>query len=152
GNAHVHHRDGLEGLVAMTPPKPNRGAVLIDPPYERFDEYKEIEGAIDDLFKRWKNAQVVLWYPLLSQRAGVKAGASERLIDNVKAAAKSAFIGELHVADPAEDTGMYGSGVLVLNPPWQLDKLMEEALDEVCQILPGQAHFRVSWVKREENG
>ncbi|MBU2976913.1 23S rRNA (adenine(2030)-N(6))-methyltransferase RlmJ [Alteromonas sp. C1M14] len=149
--AHVHHRDGLEGLRALTPPKPNRGAVLIDPPYERYDEYKEIETAISGLYKRWNNAQVVLWYPLLSDRAGVKAGASEKLIEGLKDTAKTAFIAELHVACARDDTGMYGSGVMVLNPPWQLDVRMDEALKEVCTILQGQSHHRISWVKTEES-
>ena len=149
GNAHVHHRDGLEGLIAMTPPNPNRGAVLIDPPYERFEEYADVTRTVTKLFRRWQNAQVVLWYPLLSARAGKKSGASENMVDDLKDIAKTAFVAELHVASPYDDTGMYGSGVLVMNPPWQLDEQLRDALDEVCSHLGADSHASLTWLKQE---
>ena len=151
GNAHVHHRDGLEGLIAMTPPNPNRGAVLIDPPYERFDEYREVRETVLKLFRRWQNAQLVLWYPLLSARADKKSGASEAMVEALADAGKTAFIAELYVDDKANDSGMYGSGVLVVNPPWQLDVQLETALQEVCEHLGSHASSKLSWLKSEHS-
>ena len=151
GNAHVHHRDGLEGLIAMTPPNPNRGAVLIDPPYERFDEYREVKEAVTKLFRRWQNAQLVLWYPLLSARADKKSGASEDMIEALAGMSKTAFSAELHIDKKENDTGMYGSGVLVMNPPWQLDVQLDAALQEVCGHLGPNAISKIRWLKQESD-
>jgi 23S rRNA (adenine2030-N6)-methyltransferase len=48
----VHHRDGFEGLVALLPPTPRRGLVLIDPPYELKEDY----FAVVDTLKKRKSA------------------------------------------------------------------------------------------------
>lgn len=150
GNAHVHYRDGLEGIVALTPPSPNRGAILIDPPYERLEEYTAIPETIRKVLQRWSGAQIVLWYPLLSERAGSKAGASEVMIDGLSEIGKASFTAELRVSDKALDNGMYGSGVMVINPPWQLDEHLRSTLDEVCNYLGKDVNSTVNWVKQEQ--
>ncbi|QJR82594.1 23S rRNA (adenine(2030)-N(6))-methyltransferase RlmJ [Alteromonas pelagimontana] len=149
-NVCVHHRDGLEGLIAMTPPQPNRGAVLIDPPYEQYREYQHIADTLEKMFHRWQNAQVVLWYPLLSARAGEKSGASEAMIKRIARLGTTAFSAELTVADYADDTGMYGSGVCVINPAWQLDKQLREALEEACAYLGEHTSYSLQWLKTEQ--
>ena len=69
GQVHIHHRDGLEGLNALAPPSPVRGAVLIDPPYELLSEYQSVTDTVNATLKKWAQAQIVIWYPLLSARA-----------------------------------------------------------------------------------
>lgn len=149
GAPHAHHRDGLEGLIAMTPPNPNRGAVLIDPPYELFSEYNAVKDTVNRLMKRWANAQVVIWYPLLSARAEKKSGASEAMVEALGETGRTAFKAELHVAPKEADSGMYGSGVLVLNPPWQLDEMLDASLQEVCRYLGDNVSASVTWLKTE---
>ncbi|WP_252736124.1 23S rRNA (adenine(2030)-N(6))-methyltransferase RlmJ [Aestuariibacter sp. A3R04] len=151
GNTHVHHRDGLEGVIALTPPSAKRGAILIDPPYERLNEYEAIPTTIRKILQRWAAAQIVLWYPLLSGRAGRKAGASEAMVSGLSNVGKTSFTAELRVADKHLDTGMYGSGVMVINPPWQLDAQLHEALDEVSKHLGPSVSSTINWVKKESN-
>ena len=150
-NNHVHKRDGYEGLRALTPPKPNRGAILIDPPYERASEYSDVIKGVEQVFKRWQQAQIVVWYPLLSERAGAKHGASEIMCEKLAQLGKPCFKAEICVAENTPDAGMYGSGVFVLNPPWQLDAQLEKALDYVVSRLGSvdegiNARARVTWV------
>lgn len=150
-NNHVHKRDGYEGLRALTPPKPNRGAILIDPPYERASEYSDVIKGVEQVFKRWQQAQIVVWYPLLSERAGAKHGASEIMCEKLAQLGKPCFKAEICVAENTPDAGMYGSGVFVLNPPWQLDAQLEKALDYVVSRLGSEdeginARARVTWV------
>ena len=150
-NNHVHKRDGYEGLRALTPPKPNRGAILIDPPYERASEYSDVIKGVEQVFKRWQQAQIVVWYPLLSERAGAKHGASEIMCEKLAQLGKPCFKAEICVAENTPDAGMYGSGVFVLNPPWQLDTQLEKALDCVVSRLGSieegiNARARVTWV------
>jgi 23S rRNA (adenine2030-N6)-methyltransferase len=154
GNSHVHKRDGYEGLRALTPPKPNRGAILIDPPYERTNEYSDLVNGVEQVLKRWQQAQIVVWYPLLSERAGAKSGASEVMCNKLAALGKACFKAEICVVENTPDAGMYGSGVFVLNPPWQLDTNLDEALSNVVDMLGKdetgfQAKAHVTWVNED---
>ena len=144
-NVHTHHRDGFEGLVALTPPSPNRGAVLIDPPYERISEYNDVVAGVKKVLSRWQQAQLVVWYPLLSERAGEKAHARHHMCDALAKLAKPCFTFELNVFDNQPDTGMYGSGVCVINPSWQLDTQLAEAIAEITPLLSEDAQGTLTW-------
>ena len=147
-DAHIHHRDGLEGAIALSPPKIKRGMLLIDPPYEQASEYRQVIKAIQGVHKRWSNACVLLWYPLLSKRAGEKASLSPRMLEQlVDDEIDSAINLRLCVSENSEDVGMYGSGVLVLNAPWQFYETMQDAL----QFLGSQlacTEASVTWLKQ----
>jgi 23S rRNA (adenine2030-N6)-methyltransferase len=143
---HLHHRDGFEGLNALTPPKPNRGAILIDPPYERIEEYTDVVNAVERVLGRWKQAHIVVWYPLLSARAEKKAEAGERMRERLCELGIPSFKAELNVVENTADSGMYGSGVLVLNPPWQLDVNLSEAITTIVPYLGKDAHFALKWL------
>ncbi|WP_018981735.1 23S rRNA (adenine(2030)-N(6))-methyltransferase RlmJ [Salinimonas chungwhensis] len=150
-NVHLHYRDGFEALIALTPPTPNRGAVLIDPPYEQKSEYEKVTQSVDAMFRRWHNAQVVLWYPLLSDRAKDKVLACQTMINSVSKLGKTCFSAELTVAPNTYDAGMYGSGVCVVNPSWQLDEHLTQAMKEVCKAMGESTHFSLNWLKHENS-
>lgn len=150
GSVHIHHRDGFEGLLAMTPPTPNRGAVLIDPPYEQKQEYAAVVKNVEAMMKRWSNAQVLIWYPLLSERAGAKTGASEQMCEQLANAAANVVNIQLHVDEKENDSGMYGSGMLVLNPAWELDIDVANALESVREVLGEAARVTVNWLAKSE--
>ena len=145
----VHQRDAFELIKAMTPPKPNRGAILIDPPYERASEYNDVLKGIKDVFKRWQQAQIVVWYPLLSARAGAKHGASERMLEQLTELGRPCFKAEICIAENEHDAGMYGSGVLVLNPPWQLDQQLSSALLEAVEHMGPVALTNLTWLNKD---
>ncbi|MCC2615655.1 23S rRNA (adenine(2030)-N(6))-methyltransferase RlmJ [Aestuariibacter halophilus] len=147
---HIHHRDGLEGLVALTPPKPARGLVLIDPPFERLDEYSELQTALQRAVKQWQTGIYMIWYPRLSARAGQKVAASQRLLDSIAALpCKNVLHATLDVADPADDPGMYGSGIVVINAPYQLDVQLEQTLPAIASALAGSGgKTQINWLKR----
>lgn len=147
---HVHHRNGYEGLVALTPPHNNRGAVLIDPPYEQLSEYTDVVNTVKKVLSRWQQAQIVVWYPLLSERAGAKCGASHTMCNALAELGKPCFTLDLTVAENTVDAGMYGSGVMVINPPWQHDVQMTNAMDEITSMLGEHAHAALHWINAEQ--
>ncbi len=149
-HAHPHQRDGFEGLLALTPPANKRGAVLIDPPYERKQEYSEVIETVEKVYKRWRQAQIVVWFPKLSKRAGDKSGASEKMVRKLAELADSAFYAELCIAPDSADAGMYGTGVLMLNPPWQSDQRVSAAMNSVMPHMPAGATFTCHWLKRAD--
>jgi len=146
---HIHHRDGFEGLVALTPPQPNRGAILIDPPYELISEYDDVVNTVSKVLSRWQQAQIVVWYPLLSTRAGAKSHASRTMCEALAELGKPCFTYELTVSDNQVDAGMYGSGVCVINPSWQLDTQLSEAVGEITPLLSEQAHGNLLWLNAD---
>ena len=133
---HSHKRDAFELLNALTPPKPNRGMVLIDPPYEQAQEYQQVVDAVTKAVHKWPQGIFAVWYPLLSpmrlnrntkaQEINPKSGMSE---DMLAAFSKIAVNGLLNVKfvlqAPSDEMGMYGSGLAIINPPWQIDETLK---------------------------
>ena len=112
----VHHRDGYEGVLSLMPPKPNRGLVLIDPSYEVKSEYKQVAKFVQQLLGRWSNGSIAIWYPIL------KAGQHQGMVDNIVASgARRVYQSEFYVQGSGSQR-MFGSGMLLINPPWQLDQ------------------------------
>lgn len=60
----VHAQDGYAAIKSMLPPPERRGMVLIDPPYERRDEFAALEQAVVDGIKRFAGGTFALWYPI----------------------------------------------------------------------------------------
>lgn len=65
---HIHKRDGLEGGVAFSPPRHRRGLVLVDPSYEIKAEYESIPVFAERLVKKWPEACMLIWMPMLKAR------------------------------------------------------------------------------------
>lgn len=127
--AHVHRRDGYEGVLALSPPKPRRGLVLIDPSYEVKAEYGAAGEFAVRLHAKWPEAVIVIWYPLLP------AGLHRALCADVEAAGLPRFVRtEVVFADPASTRGMHGDGLMVVNLPHG----SAPALDVAAAMVPGR--------------
>ncbi len=61
----LHRRDGFEGVLALSPPNPRKGLVLIDPSYEVKSDYDTVPAFVSRLLSKWPEAVVLVWYPLL---------------------------------------------------------------------------------------
>ena len=145
----VHVRDGYAAIKAMLPPKHGttkfaRGLVLVDPPYEaQLDEFEIALKALREGLTRWPQAMFALWYP-------IKQGRALQRFKRVAAAleAKSALVLELLVRPDDSPLRMNGSGMLILNAPWQFDAAMRPAL-AALQAALGEtgAASRVEWLR-----
>ena len=132
----IHARDGFEGVLALSPPKQKRGVVLIDPPYEQQGEYANVSQTAKKLLARWSNACVLIWYPLLGARAGAKSGLSERMIESIRAENQAEMLDvQLHKDSKLKEPGMYGSGVLIINPPWQIDAVLQSSIGQAAELV-----------------
>ncbi|MBA3980677.1 MAG: 23S rRNA (adenine(2030)-N(6))-methyltransferase RlmJ, partial [Alcanivorax sp.] len=107
-------RDALEALVALVPPNPRRGLVVLDPSFERSQEYTEMASALIKAWKRWPAGTYMLWYPLLADQRHLPMIRTLRQ----QLAGTECLQSELQVR--AAGAGMHGSGVFVINPPWVL--------------------------------
>lgn len=127
----VHARDGWEALGALLPPKEKRGLVLIDPPYEAQEaELAQAGEALAEAHRRFPTGILALWYPIKERQ----------VIQRFHGAVSRMGLGEALVAEICvwpDDARLHlnGSGMLIVNPPWQLDARLAEALPWLWQRL-----------------
>ncbi|MEQ8659534.1 MAG: 23S rRNA (adenine(2030)-N(6))-methyltransferase RlmJ [Gammaproteobacteria bacterium] len=116
----VHHRDAWEALGALLPLREKRGLVLIDPPYEPpAAEQERVLAGLRVARRRFANGVVALWYPI-KERAAAR-GLLRRL---AALGLGDALVAELCVWPDDTRLRMNGSGMLVINPPWQLEQAL----------------------------
>lgn len=134
----IHRRDGAEGLRALTPPTPRRGIALIDPSYEVKTEYLDTALLALEVAARWPEGVVMVWYPLLPQAR------HEDLIGPVAAVAPEGWLrDEVTFADPPA-RGMYGSGLLLLNPPYGASDVLAATRDAAGPVFAADGARQVA--------
>lgn len=135
----IHHRNGFEGLNALLPPTPRRGLVLIDPSYETADDYQAVVRCVEKSYKKWATGIYLIWYPILS----AERDKSQRLINSISALPLKSLLNiSLSVSGQAQDFGMHGSGLLVINAPYQLDCELSASLNILAQALAQDEHAK----------
>ena len=139
--AAVHERDGYEMLKALTPPKERRGLVLMDPPYERADEFEAASSALIAAHERWPTGMYALWYPIKDDSA------RRRFLRRLEQSGlRKILVAELYL--PAQAAGLYGTGMVLVNPPWQLDIEARQCLSDLVPVL-GAERSEVRWLVPE---
>jgi 23S rRNA (adenine2030-N6)-methyltransferase len=128
--------DGFAGLRAVLPPPSRRGLVLIDPSYEDKAEYHAVLEAIRDALQRFATGTYAVWYPQLQRRE------SENLPGQLRRLAGPDWLHvSLSVMAPAVDGfGLHGSGMFILNPPWNLEARLREAMPTLVETLGRDEH------------
>jgi 23S rRNA (adenine2030-N6)-methyltransferase len=143
----IRGEDGFAGLKSLLPPPSRRGLVLIDPSYEEKEDFTKIPEILKEAFRRFPAGTYLIWYPLLS-RYGVSAKFPEELMGLSKGNRCGA---ELYTAprDRAPGNsprGMYGSGLVIFNPPWTLKAALEETLPVLASRLgTGKDGWKLRW-------
>lgn len=108
----VHRRDGLEMAVALTPPEPRRGLMLIDPSWEVKEDYQAIPQVMAQVHRKWPVGVIVLWYPILA------AGLERAMLRDLAARFPDGFRHEVTFPPVRPGHRMVGSGLFVVNPPY----------------------------------
>jgi 23S rRNA (adenine2030-N6)-methyltransferase len=124
----VHHRDGHEAH-ALLPPAEKRGLVLIDPPFERPDEFAAAAELVGKSIKRFAAGVYAVWYPLKNRHAAARF---ERQV--ARACDEPPLRIALENGAPGEGQ-MRGCAVLVVNPPFGLERGLEASGKLLAQLL-----------------
>lgn len=124
--------DGYALLKAVLPPKEHRGLIFIDPSFEVGGEYERLLDAIRLIHHRFRQGLVAIWYPLLAHKP-----ASLWLESLSKLGIPDMLTAELLICKPGETAGLYGSGMLLVNPPWGIESSLREALPIISEQLTG---------------
>ena len=141
--------DGYAALRSQLPPRTGnvkiaRGLVLIDPPFEaQLAEFDTIIAGLRSALERWPLATYAVWYPIKLRRS-----IQPFLRRAAALPVRNALNAELLVRNDDTPLRMNGSGMLILNAPYQLDTQLRASLSKIAPILadgPG-ATSSVSWI------
>ena len=141
----VRREDGPAGLKSLLPPPSRRALIHIDPSWEEKSEYESIPRAVQSALKRFPEGTFIVWYPLLALPKEKAAGLPPLPETLFGLSDGKRCLAEL-CTDTAENSprGMYGSGLVVFNPPWTLRAALEEALPFLAKVL-GRGRWRLEW-------
>lgn len=118
---HLHAEDGHRHIPALIR-SGQRTLVLIDPSYEVKAEYLQTVETVKAILAKNPQATIMVWYPMLPAKL------HQQLIDGLKALQVSAtWLGQ-SVWNKVEMPGMYGSGQVILNMPYQASGKLEDKL------------------------
>lgn len=110
--------DGYLGLNAFVPPPERRGLVLIDPPFERRDEYERVHDSLAVGLRKWPGGIFMVWQPVKEPDIATRfCGAIGELADSLGVEALRI---DLQVA--ASASGLARTGLVVINPPYILEE------------------------------
>ena len=112
--------DGWTALKAVLPPPERRGVVLVDPPFEEPGEFGRLAAVLKEAGKRFANGIYILWYPVKDreQVRRFKRELRDRGVPKLLAA-------ELMVRGGNDPNVLNGTGLVLLNPPFELDRQLE---------------------------
>ncbi|MCA0276353.1 MAG: 23S rRNA (adenine(2030)-N(6))-methyltransferase RlmJ [Proteobacteria bacterium] len=138
--------DGWLALGAHLPPKEKRGLVLVDPPFEKEGEFNRLVDGLARAHKRWPGGVFALWYPVKDRKAVAAfrealAGAGIPKIMDI----------EFYIRPPSPEPRLDGTGMVVVNPPFQLEAELRTMLPALAKVLAEQkgARWSVEWLAGE---
>ena len=135
-------------MVRALPPPCRRGLILVDPPYELDTEYNAVPIAVLKGLRKFATGVFVLWYPVVDRSK------TEEMLLQIKSKARLTkklrcpqLRIELGVSEDTEGFGMTACGLWIVNPPWQLDSIAEEAVSHLKPLLcdVDKGHSLVRW-------
>ena len=140
----VTELDGWLALNAYLPPKEKRGLVLVDPPFEEPGEWDRLVDGLAKAHRKWSGGLFMLWYPLKEPRE------VNSFVTALKATGiKKMLRAELTVLPPAAGR-LYGSGLILVNPPFTLAAELNLILPALANVLEqGRGGARVEWIRGE---
>jgi 23S rRNA (adenine2030-N6)-methyltransferase len=122
-NIRVTELDAYECIRANIPPKEKRGLVLIDPPFEKKDEFGTLVRQMEEWKKRFANGVFMIWYPVKAHLA----------VDEMKDAARALGLPrtwsvETMIRPRWNTEGLSGCGLVIFNTPFQIPERIEALL------------------------
>jgi 23S rRNA (adenine2030-N6)-methyltransferase len=122
--------DALQAVKTELPFTERRGLILIDPPYEIVDETDRTAKALAFGHRRFATGVFVIWYPVTTEEFAAK------FVSAMKALGLPNMLQvELRVKAAFARGGLAGSGLIIVNPPWNLEADLKLLLPALAQRL-----------------
>ena len=137
----VVHGDGYRELRAQLPPPSRRGLVLIDPPYESREEERQVAVALAEELARFETGVFAVWYPI--KRAHDAELWTARVTRGI---ARPTLAAEFSLHEADNTAALNGSGLLVVNPPWEFDVDTQAWQLQLEALLGARGGSRIRWL------
>ncbi len=142
----IQQQDAYASLKALLPPKEKRGLVLIDPPYESPNEFSQVIQGLRSATNRWSSGIYAIWYPI-KNRPPIEAFQRSLIATGIRKILCAEFC-------PYPDDSAFrlnGCGMVIINPPWQLDETLQAMMTALFELLRQHAQGRteVTWLVPE---
>lgn len=122
--------DGFTALPAYVPPKERRGLVVVDPPYEDAADFTRLAAVLAVAHRKWRTGTYALWYPIKGRERPDALCRRLRRFDIA-----NMLRSELLAASPGAEGGLAGSGLIVVNPPYTLERELRIMLPTLVRLL-----------------
>jgi len=136
--------DGWVALFANIPPKERRGLVVIDPPYEESVEFARLPDTLAQAHRKWPSGLYLAWYPIKAREAPDALARRLRRFDIPKI-----LRCELSIAPPRADGALAGSGLVIVNPPYPLERELRTILPALTRLLAPTGAYCLDWLSGE---
>ena len=122
-----HLAFGNQSIRANIPPQERRGIVLIDPPFEKPDEFQTLIKQMQEWKKRWATGCFMIWYPIKAGQpiAALHKAATELGINRT-------WVSEYLLQKRDMTGGLNGAGLLIFNTPFGIPEKIEGLAQELC--------------------
>lgn len=140
----VHQTDGYKALKAFLPPPEKRGLVHIDPPYEDREEFINLTRWLALTHQRWPTGMYLVWYPIKDRRP------ITRFYEEMAGSGiKRVLVCELNLNPDNTPAALNGSGLLIINPPYEADRKIRSILNTLQDVFNARGSSRCDWLVGE---
>lgn len=140
--ARTTRQDAYECVRALIPPEERRGLVLVDPPFEKKNEFELLVRQMKEWKKRWPTGCFMIWYPIKAHLPvdAFYEAATELGMHRTWAA-------EFLIHERDQPDTFNGCGVMLFNTPFQLPEKVEALAPVLCEMY--QARMDMAWLSEE---
>jgi 23S rRNA (adenine2030-N6)-methyltransferase len=129
-NVAVHERDGYLALRAFLPPPERRALILIDPPFERGDEFSTLATQLIAAWEKFPTGVYAAWYPI-KHRAPVRQFFETLQLSKLRDTVATSF----WQREPVDPARLNGSGLVIINPPFGFEEMVVPVLSSLVDTL-----------------
>ena len=131
----VIEQDGYATTLSRLPAPEKRALLLMDPPFEKPNEFRALTRFTSHALKRQANATVIVWYPIKD------IASSMALEETARVEATESLIVHL---DIGEGRGLRRCGVVVTNPPFTLFENLAQSRADFAHLGHGKGRLSLS--------
>jgi 23S rRNA (adenine2030-N6)-methyltransferase len=123
----AHNIDAYHAVRAFTPPAEKRGIIFLDPPFEKTDEFDKLLTAIAELHRRFRQATIIIWYPIKNEKD------VRNFHSKIRTATSCEYvISELELKSSEK---LFKTGLAIINPTWGLEVFLKKVSSILKKML-----------------
>ena len=116
----VRSEDGFSLTKSLLPPDERRGLIFMDPSYDRSGEFDRVASSLALGLKKFSTGVFAVWYPVMNDEV------TFQLIRKLKACGNKLILrSEICLSKNKFPGLMNACGVLIVNPPYQFEALVD---------------------------